>query len=157
MALKQELGLKRGYVVPAHEVLLNIYYTASMMKKRADVFFGQFGLTDVQYNLLSLLHHESGDQGGLSQAQISDMMLVNRANITSLVDRMEKAQLVRRTAHASDRRYNIVKLTAKGRKLYDKVEPVYMQKVRGLMASLKAGELKVMTNTLEKIRVKLRK
>ena len=157
MALKQELGLKRGYVVPAHEALLNIYYTASMMKKRADVFFGQFGLTDVQYNMLALLHYESGDLGGLSQAQLSDMMLVTRANITSLVDRMEKAQLVRRTAHANDRRYNIVKLTTKGRKLYEKVEPVYMQKIRDLMASLKAGELKAMTNTLEKIRGKLRK
>lgn len=157
MALKQELGLKRGYVVPAHEALLNIYYTASMMKKRADVFFGQFGLTDVQYNLLGLLYYESGSEGGLSQAQISEMMLVNRANITSLVDRMEKGRFVRRTAHAKDRRYNIIKLTSKGKKLYGKVEPVYMQKVRNVMSSLSGAELKRLTEILEKIRNKLRK
>jgi len=157
VALKQELGLKRGYVVPAHEALLNIYYTASMMKKRADVFFGQFGLTDVQYNLLGLLYYESGSEGGLSQAQISEMMLVNRANITSLVDRMEKGRFVRRTAHAKDRRYNIIKLTSKGKKLYGKVEPVYMQKVRNVMSSLSGAELKRLTEILEKIRNKLRK
>ena len=155
MALKEELGLKRGYVVPAHEALLNIYYTASMMKKRADDFFGRFGLTDVQFNLMSLLHYESGKENGLSQAQISDMMLVNRANITSLVDRMEKAGIVVRTAHSNDRRFNIIKLTTKGEKLFTKVEPHYIEQVRKVMASLNAAEMKLLTETLEKIRNKL--
>ncbi len=159
MTLKDELGLKHGYTEPAHEALLNIYYTASMMKKRADAFFAEYGLTDVQFNLLSLLRTESpGEPGeeGLTQAQISDMMLVNRANITSLVDRMEKASLVRRTAHINDRRYNIIKLSAKGRRLYEKVEPLYMQKVRDVMASLNARQLKELANALGKIRGNLR-
>ena len=116
MALENELGLTRHYGQPAHEALLNIYSTASLMKKRANAFFAAYGLTDVQFNLLSLLHRESPDEPGeegLSQAQISERMLVNRANITSLVDRMEKAGLVRRTAHRNDRRYNIIKLAVR--------------------------------------------
>jgi DNA-binding MarR family transcriptional regulator len=152
MALKEELGLKKDFASPAHEALLSIYYTASIMKKRADEFFGQFGLTDVQFNLMNLLYYESGKVGGLSQAQISDMMLVNRANITSLVDRMEKAELVSRTAHATDRRYNIIKLTAKGKNLYTKVEPHYLKQVESAMASLDAAELKRMAVMLEKVR-----
>jgi len=182
MALKEELGLKTDFASPAHEALLGIYYTASIMKKRADGFFGQFGLTDVQFNLMNLLYYESGStlrpssgqagspqrssprlssgqagqEGGLSQAQISDMMLVNRANITSLVDRMEKAELVTRTAHANDRRYNIIKLTAKGKNLYTKVEPHYLEQVKKAMASLDAAELKRITGMLEKVRRTLR-
>ena len=156
MALKEELGLKRGYKIPAHEALLNIYYTTSILKKRADVFFAEFGLTDVQYNLLALLDHQVGDEGGLSQAQISDMMLVNRANITSLVDRMERADLVKRTAHLNDRRYNIVKLTTKGRKLFEKVEPIYIEKVEQVMNGLRKTELKVLMTALEKVRSHLR-
>jgi DNA-binding MarR family transcriptional regulator len=152
MALKEELGLKREFVSPEHEALLSIYYTASLMKKRADEFFGQYGITDVQFNLMNLLYYESGKEGGLSQAQISDMMLVNRANITSLVDRMEKAELVTRTAHANDRRYNIIKLTAKGKNLYAKVEPHYFEKVQAAMASLDTAELKRVTGMLEKVR-----
>ena len=154
--MKEELGLKKEFASPAHEALLNIYYTASIMKKRADEFFGQYGLTDVQFNLMNLLYYESGKDGGLSQAQISDMMLVNRANITSLVDRMEKAELVTRTAHANDRRYNIIKLTAKGKNLYAKVEPHYFEKVQAAMVSLDVGELKKITATLEKVRKTLR-
>ena len=152
MGLKEELGLKTDFASPAHEALLNIYYTASIMKKRADDFFGQFGLTDVQFNLMNLLYYESGKEGGLSQAQISDMMLVNRANITSLVDRMEKAELVSRTAHANDRRYNIIKLTSKGKNLYTKVEPHYLKQVKDAMAPLDAAELKRMAGMLEKVR-----
>jgi DNA-binding MarR family transcriptional regulator len=156
MALKEELGLKKDFALPAHEALLNIYYTASIMKKRADDFFGQFGLTDVQFNLMNLLYYESGKEGGLSQAQISNMMLVNRANITSLVDRMEKAELVSRTAHANDRRYNIIKLTSKGKNLYTKVEPHYLKQVKEAMAPLDAAELKRMAGMLEKVRRTLR-
>lgn len=160
MALKEELGLKTDFASPAHEALLSIYYTASIMKKRADDFFGQFGLTDVQFNMLNLLYYESGStssplggkEGGLSQAQISDMMLVNRANITSLVDRMEKAELVTRTAHAKDRRYNIIKLTSKGKNLYTKVEPHYLAKVHEAMSPLAAAELRKLTTILEKVR-----
>ena len=116
MALTEELGLKKPVAFAPHEALLSIYYTASCLKKKADQFFAPFGLTDVQFNLMMLLKHQSGDAGGLSQAQLSAMMLVNRANITSLVDRMEKAGFVQRTADAKDRRYNIVKLTSKGLK-----------------------------------------
>jgi DNA-binding MarR family transcriptional regulator len=152
MALKEELGLKTGFASPAHEALLNIYYTASIMKKRADSFFGQFGLTDVQFNLLNLLYYESGKEGGLSQAQISDMMLVNRANITSLVDRMEKAELVARTAHAKDRRYNIIKLTGKGKNLYTKVEPHYLEQIKKVMAPLDAADTRKLAAILEKVR-----
>jgi len=156
MALKEELGLKRGFVDTAHEAILNIYYTASMMKKRADDFFSQFGLTDVQFNLMELLHYQSGKEGGLSQAQLSDMMLVNRANITSLVDRMEKAGLVTRNAHSNDRRFNIVKLTTKGKNLFEKVEPSYLEQVRKIMASLDESELKKLMIMLEKVRGTLR-
>jgi MarR family 2-MHQ and catechol resistance regulon transcriptional repressor len=156
MALKEELGLRRGFDEPAHEALLNVYYTASMMKKRADAFFSKFGLTDVQFNLLTLLYFQSGKEGGLSQAQISDMMLVNRANITSLVDRMEKTGLVARTAHTNDRRFNIIKLTTKGKNLHEKVESLYIEQVREVMSALNQAQMKTLMGILEKVRQPLR-
>lgn len=155
MGLQHELKLKKGFTVAEHEALLNIYFTAAKMKKKADEFFGQFGLTDVQFNVLMLLHHQSGEKEGLSQAELSDMMLVNRANITSLIDRMEKAELVMRTAHEGDRRYNIIKMTAKGKKLYSKVEPLYAAQVMEAMSVLKQTEQQEMMAMLEKVRSKI--
>jgi DNA-binding MarR family transcriptional regulator len=155
MGLQQELGLKRSFSVLEHEAILNVYYTASLLKKKADEFFRQFLLTDVQFNVLMLLHYQTGQDEGLSQAQLSKMMLVNRANITSLIDRMEKADLVMRTDAAGDRRFNIVKLTAKGKKLFAKVEPSYEKMVDGFMNVVKQSEQKELIGILENIRGKI--
>ncbi len=155
MALTQELGLKKPIALLPHEALLNVYYTASCLKKKADQFFAPFGLTDVQFNLMMLVKHQSGEEGGLSQARLSAMMLVNRANITSLVDRMEKAGLVERTDSPTDRRYNIVRLTAKGKKLLDEVEPLYGKEIRKVMAALKDPDQKKLVALLERVRANL--
>jgi DNA-binding MarR family transcriptional regulator len=80
------------------------------------------------------------------------MMLVNRSNITSLIDRMEKSGLVVRTAAPNDRRYNVVKLTAHGKKMLAQVEPLYAKEVKKLMAAFGDAELKRLITTLEKIR-----
>ena len=156
MSLKEELKLKKGFDIIEHEALLNIYYTASLLKKRADVFFKNFGLTDVQFNVMMLLHYHSGTEGGLSQAQLSDMMLVNRANVTTLIDRMEKASLVMRTSISGDRRTNIIKLTPKGKKLFTKVEPLYAAQIKQVMANFSQSEQKKLITALEKVRANIR-
>ena len=152
MSLEFELCLRRPFTLLAHEALLNIYYSASCLKKKAGVFLRPFGLTDVQFNLMMLLKYQCGQDEGLSQAQLSSMMLVNRANITSLIDRMEKADLVIRTPAPADRRSNIVKLTGRGKELLAQIEPLYTQEVKRIMAALKLNEQRSVIEMLERIR-----
>ncbi|MHC4533417.1 MAG: MarR family winged helix-turn-helix transcriptional regulator [Planctomycetota bacterium] len=152
MSLEYELCLKRPFTLLAHEALLNIYYSASCLKKKAGEFLRPFGLTDVQFNLMMLLKYQSEQDDGLSQAQLSSMMLVNRANITSLIDRMEKADLVIRTPAPTDRRSNIVKLTGRGEELLAEIEPRYTKEVKRIMAALKINEQKTVIEMLERIR-----
>ncbi|MCK5271665.1 MAG: MarR family transcriptional regulator [Sedimentisphaerales bacterium] len=152
MILQDELELRTPIKLLPHEVLLNVYYTAACLKKEAVRFLRSFGLTDVQFNLMMLLAHQSGREEGLSQAQISKMMLVNRANITTLIDRMERDGLVRRTPVASDRRTNIIKLSEHGKKLLEEVEPCYADEVHRIMAEFKQNEQKELIRMLEKIR-----
>ena len=152
MSLEIELCLKKPFTLLEHEALLNIYYSASCLKKKAGEFLRPFGLTDVQFNLMMLLKYQTDQEDGLSQAQLSNMMLVNRANITSLIDRMEKADLVIRTHAPSDRRTNIVKLTNRGRQLLSEIEPLYTKEVKRIMAVLKQQEQKIVIGMLEKIR-----
>ena len=155
MPLGNELKLKTPIGVLEHEAVLNIYYTASKIKKRADEFFNEYGLTDVQFNVLMLLATQANSRGGLSQAQIGEMMLVNRANITALIDRMEKAGLVARASSADDRRSNIIKMTNKGRKLFDQAEPLYYRQIEKLMLGIKTAEQKRVIEVLERIRAGL--
>ena len=151
MSLTVELGLNKPVTLLAHEALLSTYYTASNLRKKVEHFLQPFGLTDVQFNLMMLLKHQGKDEG-LTQAQLSSMMLVNRANITALIDRMERAGFVERTSSPSDRRSNIIKLTASGEKLLEKIEPLYAKEVERIMAVLAESEQRILIGMLEKVR-----
>ncbi|MBL7214064.1 MAG: MarR family transcriptional regulator [Phycisphaerae bacterium] len=153
MGLKEELNLSKDFVSVEHEALLNLYYTTICLKKHAAEFFTPYGLTDVQFNLMLLLSRHGGSEG-LSQARLSEMMLVNRANITGLIDRLEKAGFVQRTA-AEDRRYNIIQLTQKGRKLLQKADTAYAKKVQKVMGILNKTDLQTLIKACGKIRKNL--
>jgi DNA-binding MarR family transcriptional regulator len=153
MGLKEELSLTKDFVSTEHEALLNLYYTTNCLKKHAAEFFAPYGLTDVQFNLMMMLKHHGGTEG-LSQARLSEMMLVNRANITGLIDRLEKAGFVARTA-ADDRRYNMIKLTPKGRQLLDKADTAYGKKVQQVMSVLSKTDQQALIKACGKIRKNL--
>jgi len=155
MSLQTELKLREPLRELAHEGLLNVYYTASRIKKTADEFFRSHRLTDVQFNVLALLSEQSGESGGLNQVELSRMMLVNRANVTSLIDRMEKANLVVRVPVSNDRRYNAVRLTPRGRRKYEQTVGDYHKRVSEIMSALGKNKLKSLISMLERVRMNL--
>lgn len=150
MGLKEELKLSKDFVSVEHEALLNIYFTNICLKKHAAEFFSSYDLTDVQFNLMMALKHHGGKEG-LSQARLSEMMMVNRANVTGLIDRLEKIGMVERTA-AADRRYNMIQLTQKGRKLLEKLDPAYGKEVQKVMSVLSEADLKRLIKACETLR-----
>jgi DNA-binding MarR family transcriptional regulator len=155
MKLKDELGLKQDLSNRAHEGLLGIYFTGDLLRKRAREFFSAYGITDVQFNLMELLFYQSKKKEGLTQAELSRMMLVNRSNVTALLDRMEKTGLVRRNQVPGDRRINSVTLTPKGGKVLLDVEKKYMEEVEAIMGVLSKKELEELTAALGRVREKL--
>lgn len=155
MSLQTELGMQHGFRNRPHEAMLSVYYTAARLRKRAGELFRHFNLTDVQYNVLSLLVYEGGEKGGLTQVELSRMMLVNRANITTLIDRMEKAGLVIRKSIPNDRRYNIIQITQHGEDKYHEVAGTYGKVVAELMSCLNEDELTSVISLLQKVRENL--
>lgn len=155
MSLNEELGLRHPIATTGHEALLNIYFTSVCIRKRAADFLRRYGLTDVQVNVLMLLKHQADEGEGLSQSQLSSMMLVNRANVTGLVDRLEQAKLVMRTTDPADRRSNVVRLTQRGRRLLEKVEPAYGREVARIMEVLTAAEQRRLIGLLERVRANI--
>jgi DNA-binding MarR family transcriptional regulator len=67
---------------------------------------------------------------------------------------MEKTNLVKRTA-TEDRRYKIIVLTDKAKKLMEKVEPLYFAEVNRIMSALKQPKQKELIGMLEKVRANL--
>jgi DNA-binding MarR family transcriptional regulator len=160
MKLSSELNWKHDFISRPnereHEAVLNIYHTAAQIRKAATVFLQKYDLTDVQFNVMMLLHYQ-GEAEGLTQVELSRMMLVNRANVTALVDRMEKNGLVARNADPHDRRSHVIRMTKRGLALLEKVDPAYMQMVKETVSPLSLKEVDQMIGMLEKLREHLGK
>ena len=150
MKLQRELKLKQPLASVNHEALLSLVRTSSLMQKLSDRFFSQFGLTDVQFNILMILK-EHGD-AGLSQQELSEHLIVTKSNVVGLIDRLERSGYVKRMSHPSDRRFNQIVLTAEGEKLELKIEQLYFTEVDKMMNALSAPQKRAVIQAMERIR-----
>jgi DNA-binding MarR family transcriptional regulator len=155
MSLESELSLLHPIQNPAHAATISLVLTGELFAKEGDRLLRPFGLTDSQFNVLMLLKYQT-DREGINQTQLGRMLLVNRSNVTGLIDRMEQAGWVSRRDQADDRRVKLVALTPAGRKLLDRAEKVYFERVDKVVGTLKAGELQTLCSMLETLRARLR-
>ena len=154
MKLKDELKLKRNFSSSGHETLLGIVVTASLLLKFADKFFGRYGITGTQFNILKMLREF--EKEGLSQQELSQKLVVTKSNVVGLIDRMERNGYVQRKSHPTDRRFNLLDLTAKGKKLVDELEVLYFKKINEFMNALPEQQKQSVITALEEVRERIR-
>lgn len=104
---------------------------------------GQLGVLDALYHL-----------GSLSQSELAKKHLMSNANVTTVVDNLEKHRLVRRERQSDDRRFIKVHLTDKGRSLFQKVFPIHVSLIEKEMAALTREELKELGRLCRKLGLK---
>ena len=156
MSLKDELKFRQEYYTSGHEALLNVYYTATLLKKMAADFFRKYSMTDVQYNAMIMIKYQGAVSGGLTQVELSRMLLVNRGNVTTLIDRMEKGGFVARNPVADDRRYNRIALTEKGNQVLDMVEEAYKAEIKRITDNITSEDQETINRMMERIRQVIR-
>lgn len=71
---------------------------------------------------------------GLRQYEIGERVLLNKHNLSRLIDRLEVDGLVERQACDVDGRGNLVKITKKGIQLKQAMWPVYAKQIQELIA-----------------------
>ncbi len=102
------------------------------------------------YDVLLELHRE-GDTG-LRQYEIGERILLNKHNLSRLIDRLEKQHLVRRDACEEDGRGNRIKITEEGEELLKKIWPVYGQSIeKEFGEKLTKNECSELSHLLEKV------
>ena len=150
MGLTDELGLDRPIETVEHESLLNIIYTGTMIARAAFRYFQGHKLTDAQFNVLVQLKYSDGR--ALSQAALGRRLVVNKADMTGIIDRLERTGLVVRSAHPNDRRVKMIRMTGEGEKAVNLLEPGYLNGVGLLMSGISQADLRRLNRTLEKVR-----
>jgi DNA-binding MarR family transcriptional regulator len=153
--LRTELNLEQPIETMEHECLLNIVYTATLIGKIAYGYFSKSAVTDVQFNLLMQLKYTREKR--LSQVELSRRLVVNKANVTGVIDRLEKAGFVLRIPHDTDRRIKMIAITEKGLEIVTRLESGYFEEVSRLMSAFTEPEMVNLVENLEKLREVIRK
>jgi DNA-binding MarR family transcriptional regulator len=84
------------------------------------------------YDVLWALERSQGQR--LRMSELAGALVISRSNLTRLADRLEAAGLIRRERDAEDRRGAYAVLTKAGRKLRQKMWPVYREAITDLFA-----------------------
>ncbi len=114
--------------------------------KACNRVYRRFGVTYHQFQILRIL--QDADQP-VSQGTIGEHLLVSRANLSGLVDRMGKAGLLRRRTSRKDRRVVRVDLTDRGREVLAVLEPVRDSVESILFAELDDGDTERLVDLLD--------
>ena len=109
----------------------------------------RFGLTDAKWVLLVQLFAEPS--GRLLPSALASKLLVTRGAISGLVRGTERAGLVRRVPHPTDRRKYFVVLLPRGRKLVAAVLPGHIARISTYMSALTLEERRTFAVTLRKL------
>lgn len=149
-SLADELKMTQPFRAPEIEAYLSVARTFDQLHTELDAVFKQYGLTQQQYNVLRILR--GAGEEGLPSLEIANRMVTRVPDITRLVDRMLKSELVVRRRCDKDRRVVWVMLTPKGRQLVERLqEPIETAHVEQ-MGHLDESELQSLIRLLEKVR-----
>ena len=149
MALRDELGLDAPFENIRHEAVLNILHTAGLLNSLGAALCRRFGLTEAQFNVLYALRYK---QGVITQTELGRRLLVTRASITSVLDKLEEKGLIMRVSVPDNRRIYHVELTSRGVALVDDMEPLYQQCLGDATQALGEPACRGLIRTLERIR-----
>jgi DNA-binding MarR family transcriptional regulator len=145
----RDLPLPLEIADPAHEAAVSVWWTGSLLKKAAGRIFQPFDSSDAQFNLMIILRNSPGPH---TQNYISRRLMVDKSNVTGLVDRLEVQALVERKPVAGDRRSHHVVLTAKGRKVLDQLDRHYHGKILEIVSELRPKEYAQITELMARLR-----
>ncbi|MHC4839633.1 MAG: MarR family winged helix-turn-helix transcriptional regulator [Planctomycetota bacterium] len=108
--------------------------------KAVTALMRKYELTESQYNALRVLRGAASRSEDLTQAELADRLIASRANTTWILDKLEDRRLVRRRGH-SDRRKNLIEITAAGQDLLQSIDPEFEALIGGVLKNVSDAEL----------------
>jgi DNA-binding MarR family transcriptional regulator len=103
----------------AMEVFGRIYRLSRAMGDRTEKVYAPLGLSRGEFDVLATLRR-SGEPYTLSPRQLSATLMLTTGGMTGRLDKLERAELLRRSPDPHDRRGLQVTLTEKGLELVDR-------------------------------------
>jgi MarR family 2-MHQ and catechol resistance regulon transcriptional repressor len=135
---------------PSVHALLDLIYTHDVASSYLARRLGKYRLSLSAFNVLMILSR--GNEKGCPLHEIGDLLLVSRANVTGLVDGLERRGLVGRSIDSQDRRIRIARITPKGKSLLEVLLPGHYTELQRICSGLNTREKSALRQLLNKLR-----
>jgi MarR family transcriptional regulator, organic hydroperoxide resistance regulator len=146
----KELQQSKPFIRIEEEVFLNVQRTADAMSQEVLDVLKPFGLSVTQYNVLRILRG-AGDNG-LTCKELGSRMITRDPDITRLLDRLERRNLLTRSRAKEDRRFMAIRITGEGRALLQELDEPMSRKQVELMRQMSRDQLGNAIEILEQLR-----
>ena len=119
-------------------------------RERQAPLYARHGLQQGEFDALATLRR-SGAPEGLTPTALFEAAMMSSGGMTARIDRLEKAGLVERRPHPTDRRATLVRLTDKGFDLIETIMPQHEDAARDVLSPLSIDEQKTLNALLARL------
>ena len=134
----------------AQEAMMNVLVTSSWILQNVAETVEPFGITPAQYNVLRILRGSYPSK--LTCGDIRDRLLDRTPDVTRLLNRLERSDLIERERADYDRRVVEVSITDKGLETLSRLQDAVDEMERRLMRHLTPEEHEQLSVLLERLR-----
>ena len=150
--LQSEIKQKAPFASIEQEVYLNLLRTGEALSQRVEKLLRASDLSGTQYNVLRILR--GAGRQGLTCGETAERMVTHDPDITRLLDRLEKRELIIRARDALDRRVVTTRITADGLRLLAGLDKPLAELHRCLFGHVSRQDLKKLSSLLERVRAR---
>jgi len=124
---------------------LDLLRTTDMLSRGLVRVLKSENLSSTQYNVLRILR---GTPNGLPCGEIANRMITRDPDVTRLLDRLEKRELISRCRETKDRRTVMARITPEGLKLLARLDEPVQTAHRKQLGHLGRERLRALTELL---------
>jgi len=145
----QSGGRKKQAACLEEVAFLELCRTQDLLSRRLSVLLKAEDLSATQYNVLRILR---GTPEGLPCGEIGSRMITRDPDITRLLDRLEKRNLIERWRDEDDRRVVVARIRPAGLELLARMDEPVRQGHRSQLGHLGRERLRELTELLQAAR-----
>ena len=149
-AVQREIGQARPFRSLNQEATIALLRTASVVTRAFARVVEPAGLSFAQYNALRIIR--GAGLGGIPTLAVRDRMIEEGTTVTRLLDKLEKARLIRRERSLPDRRQVICHVTAAGKQLLGRLDRAVDALDEEAVGFLPAARVETLIELLDAIR-----
>jgi DNA-binding MarR family transcriptional regulator len=146
-SLKVEIAQDPPFSSIEEEALLNLLRSADCLQRAFQLKTRRWAITSTQYNVLRILR--GAHPQGLTCSAIGSRMITAEPDITRLLARLKKLNLIRQQRDRNDRRVLWTQISDAGLELLREMDPVIQKAPAEMLGHLNGAELAELIRLLE--------